>query len=154
MQEVDKSDKLEPAACLEGIGSDFQVDGRGVPQFSLSRSSVEIQEEVNAGQDVQPAGEDHGHSIADMLKALSVELKGGFETSNANQAEIRSLCEDLGKKIDDLAGRTAALEEEVGELRMVVEENKEQIRYLKEGEVGVMAKVESLENNQRFLRVP
>ncbi|KAJ1124762.1 hypothetical protein NDU88_003211 [Pleurodeles waltl] len=94
-----------------------------------------------------------------MLKALSVEQKGGFETSNANQADIRGLCEDLGKKIDDLAGRTTALEQEVGELRMVVEDNKEQIRYLKEGEAGVMAKMESLENNQRrnnlrFLRVP
>ncbi|KAJ1114277.1 hypothetical protein NDU88_002516 [Pleurodeles waltl] len=94
-----------------------------------------------------------------MLKALSVELKGGFETSNANQAEIRSLCEHLGKKIDELAGRTAVLEEEVGELRMVVEENKEQIRYLEEGEAGVMAKMEYLVNNQRrnnlrFLRVP
>ncbi|KAJ1107627.1 hypothetical protein NDU88_005017 [Pleurodeles waltl] len=65
--------------------------------------------------------EDQGHSIADMLKALSLELKDGFETSNANQAEIRGLCEDVGKKIYDLAGRTAALEEEVGELRMVVE---------------------------------
>ncbi|KAJ1205537.1 hypothetical protein NDU88_000967 [Pleurodeles waltl] len=62
------------------------------------------------------------------------------------------------KKIDELASRTAILEEEVGELRMVVEENKEQIKYLKEGEAGVMAKMESLENNQRrnnlrFLRV-
>ncbi|KAJ1215717.1 hypothetical protein NDU88_003325 [Pleurodeles waltl] len=159
MKEVYKSDKLEPAASLEGIGSDFQADRRGVPQFSLSRRPVGIQEEVNAGQDLQLSGEGHGHSIADILKALSVELKGGFETSNVKQAEIRSLCGDLGKKIDDLAGRTAVLEEEVGELRMVVEENKEQIRYLKEGEVGAMAKKESLENNQRrnnlrFLRVP
>ncbi|KAJ1202402.1 hypothetical protein NDU88_006202 [Pleurodeles waltl] len=94
-----------------------------------------------------------------MLKALSMELKHGFETSNANQVEIRGLCEDLGKKIDDLAGCTAALEEEVGELRVVVEENKEQIRCLKEGETGVMAKMESLENNLRrnnlrFLRFP
>ncbi|KAJ1105518.1 hypothetical protein NDU88_002924 [Pleurodeles waltl] len=94
-----------------------------------------------------------------MLKALSMELKHGFETSNANQVEIRGLCEDLGKKIDDLAGRTAALEEEVGELRVVVEENREQIRCLKEGETGVMAKMESLENNLRrnnlrLFRVP
>ncbi|KAJ1177415.1 hypothetical protein NDU88_002670 [Pleurodeles waltl] len=125
MQEVDKSDK-RPAGILE---------------------------EVNAGQDLQPSGEDHGQPIADMLKALSVE----FETSNANQAKIRSLCEDLGQKMYDLAGRTAILEKEVGELRMVVKENKEQIRYLKEGEVGAMVKMESLENNQRnlrFLRVP
>ncbi|KAJ1098091.1 hypothetical protein NDU88_003207 [Pleurodeles waltl] len=146
MQEVDK---LEPAASFEGMGSDFRADGRGVPQFSLSMRSVGIQEEVNAGQDLQPPMEDHGHSIADMLKALSLELKGRFETSNANQAEIRSLCEDLGKKIDDLKGWMAVLEEEVGELRMVVEENKEQIRHLKEGEVRAMAKMESLENNQR-----
>ncbi|KAJ1215402.1 hypothetical protein NDU88_003011 [Pleurodeles waltl] len=94
-----------------------------------------------------------------MLKALSMELKHGFETSHANQVEIRGPCEDLGKKIDDLAGRTAALEEEVGGLRVVVEENKEQVRCLKEGETGVMAKIESLENNLRrnnlrFLRVP
>ncbi|KAJ1123670.1 hypothetical protein NDU88_002138 [Pleurodeles waltl] len=77
-----------------------------------------------------------------MLKALSVELKGGFETSIASQVEIRGLCEDLGKKIDDLAGRTDTLE--VGKLRMVAEENNEQIRYLKEEGAGVMAKMESL----------
>ncbi|KAJ1154023.1 hypothetical protein NDU88_006780 [Pleurodeles waltl] len=126
-----------------------------IPQYTEDLVISERQEEVNAVQTFQSVREDQGHSIVDMLKALSVELKGGFETSNANQAEIRGLCEDLGKKIDDLAGRTAALEEEVGELRMVVEDNKEQIRYLKEGE----AKMESLENNQRrnnlrFLRVP
>ncbi|KAJ1155166.1 hypothetical protein NDU88_007901 [Pleurodeles waltl] len=119
---------------------------------------MERQAEVNAVQVSQPVGEDYGQSIVDMLKALSVKLKSGFETSNANQVEIRGLCEDLGKKIDDLAGRTAALEEEVEELRVAVQENKEQIRYLKEGETGVMAKMESLENNLRrnnlrFLRV-
>ncbi|KAJ1116450.1 hypothetical protein NDU88_004661 [Pleurodeles waltl] len=88
-----------------------------------------------------------------------MELKDGFKTSESNQGEIRILCEDLGKKIDDLAGRTAALEEEVGDLRAALEENKEQIRGLKSGEAGVLAKLESLENNQRrnnlrFLRVP
>ncbi|KAJ1104307.1 hypothetical protein NDU88_001719 [Pleurodeles waltl] len=98
----------------------------------------ERQEEVNAVQDFQPVGEDQGNTIVDMLKALSVELKGGFEMSNANQVEIRGLCEDLGKKIDDLAGHAAALEDEVGELRMVMEENKEQIRYLKEAEAGIL----------------
>ncbi|KAJ1141950.1 hypothetical protein NDU88_008278 [Pleurodeles waltl] len=153
MQELDKSDKLESAASSEGSSPDLRVDERGVLQHSFSVRSVERQEEVNVVLDFQSIGEDQGHSIADMLKALSVELKGGFETSNANQAEIRALCEDLGKKIDDLAGRTAALEEEVAE------ENKGQIRYLKEGEAGVMAKMESLENNQRrnnlrFLGVP
>ncbi|KAJ1112292.1 hypothetical protein NDU88_000560 [Pleurodeles waltl] len=42
--------------------------------------------------------------ITEMLRALSMEFSGGFETSNANQLEIRNLCEDLGKKIDELAG--------------------------------------------------
>ncbi|KAJ1201292.1 hypothetical protein NDU88_005105 [Pleurodeles waltl] len=115
-QEVNK---LVPDASLEDIGSDFWADRRDVPQSSPSRRPVGIQEEIKAGQDLQPFGEDHGHTIADMLKALSVELKGGFETSNVNQAKIRSLCEDLGKKIDELAGQTAVLQEEVGELRML-----------------------------------
>ncbi|KAJ1117662.1 hypothetical protein NDU88_005859 [Pleurodeles waltl] len=148
-----------PGALSEGSGLDLWVDGGSFLQHSLYVRSIERQAEVNAVQVSQPVGEDHGQSIADMLKALSVELKSGFETSNANQVEIRGLCEDLGKKIDDLAGRAAALEEEVGEIRVAVEENKEQIRYLKEGETGVLAKTESLENNLRrnnlrFLRVP
>ncbi|KAJ1141348.1 hypothetical protein NDU88_007681 [Pleurodeles waltl] len=84
-----------------------------------------------------------------MLKALSMELRGGFETSKTNQVEIRNLCEDLGKNIDELAGRTAALEEDIGDLRAAVEQNKEQIKDLKAGEVGVMAKMETLANKQR-----
>ncbi|KAJ1154168.1 hypothetical protein NDU88_006922 [Pleurodeles waltl] len=99
------------------------------------------------------------HTITVMRKALSTDLRGGFETSKTNQVEIRNLGEDLSKKINEVAGRTAALEEEVGDLRAVVEENKEQIKGLKAEELGVMAKMESLENNQRrnnlrFLRVP
>ncbi|KAJ1127845.1 hypothetical protein NDU88_006238 [Pleurodeles waltl] len=90
------------------------------------------------------------NAVETLLELMVDRVKG--------QVEIRGLFEDLGKKIDDLAGRAAALEEEVGELRVAVEENKEQIRYLKEGETGVMAKMESLENNLRrnnlrFLRV-
>ncbi|KAJ1089996.1 hypothetical protein NDU88_003136 [Pleurodeles waltl] len=96
--------------------------------------------------DIQAGGE---LTVTDMLTALAMELKDGFKMSKANQEEIRNLCEDLGKKIDDLAGRTAALEEEVGDLRAVVEENKEQIRGLKSGEAGMLTKLESLENNQR-----
>ncbi|KAJ1190222.1 hypothetical protein NDU88_006960 [Pleurodeles waltl] len=93
-----------------------------------------------------------------MLKAPAMELKDSFKTSKSNQEAIRNLCEDLGQKIDDLADRTAALEEEVGDLRATVEENKEQIGGLKSGEAEVLAKLESLENNQRrnnlrFLRV-
>ncbi|KAJ1188299.1 hypothetical protein NDU88_005061 [Pleurodeles waltl] len=158
MQELDKLDRLESAAISEGSGLDLRVDGGSVLQHSLSVRSIERQAEENVVQVSQPVREDHGQSIADMLKALSVELKSGFETSNANQVEITGLCEDLGNKIDDLAGHTAALEEEVGKLRVAVEENKEQIRYLKEGETGVTAKMESLENNLRrnnlrFLRV-
>ncbi|KAJ1163020.1 hypothetical protein NDU88_003483 [Pleurodeles waltl] len=63
------------------------------------------------------------HSITGMLKTLSVELRCGFETSKTNQVEIRNLCEDFSKKIDELAGRIAALDEEVGNLRAAVEEN-------------------------------
>ncbi|KAJ1151774.1 hypothetical protein NDU88_004554 [Pleurodeles waltl] len=98
-------------------------------------------------------------SITGMLIALSLEVKGGFETSNANQKEIRGLCETLGEKIDELAGRTAALEEEVGDLRTAVERNKVEIQSLRTGEESVLLKLESLENNQRrnnlrFLKVP
>ncbi|KAJ1104375.1 hypothetical protein NDU88_001787 [Pleurodeles waltl] len=78
-----------------------------------------------------------------------MELKGGFETSNANQLEIRNLCEDLGKKIDELAGRMSVLEVEVGDLKITVEENKERSQSLKVREEEVMAKLESMENSQR-----
>ncbi|KAJ1120644.1 hypothetical protein NDU88_008806 [Pleurodeles waltl] len=71
-------------------------------------------------------------SIVRMLRALSLEVRGGFETSNINQKEIRGLCETLGKKIDDLAGRTAALEEEVGNLKTMMETNKAEIQKCKE----------------------
>ncbi|KAJ1115433.1 hypothetical protein NDU88_003657 [Pleurodeles waltl] len=98
-------------------------------------------------------------SITGMLIALSLEVKGGFETSNANQKEIRGLCETLGEKIDEFAGRTASLEEEVGDLRTAVERNKVEIQSLRTGEESVLSKLESLENNKRrnnlrFLKVP
>ncbi|KAJ1099396.1 hypothetical protein NDU88_004497 [Pleurodeles waltl] len=91
-----------------------------------------------------------------MLRVPSMEVKGGFETSNSNRTEIRSLC---GKMIDELAGRTDPLEKKVGDLKVAVEKNKEKIQSLKAGEENVITKLESLENNQRrnnlrFLRVP
>ncbi|KAJ1209349.1 hypothetical protein NDU88_004727 [Pleurodeles waltl] len=100
------------------------------------------------GGEADQFGERESHSITGLLKALSMELRGGFETSKSNQVEIRNLCEDLIKKIDELVGRTSALAEGDYDLRTAVEENKEQIKGLK-AEVGLMAKTESLENNQR-----
>ncbi|KAJ1099123.1 hypothetical protein NDU88_004227 [Pleurodeles waltl] len=99
------------------------------------------------------------HSTTEMLRALSIELKGGFETLNANQLKIRHFCKDLSKKIDELAGQTAILEAEVGTLKITLEENKERIQNLKVREEEAMAKLESQENNQRrnnlrFMRVP
>ncbi|KAJ1098918.1 hypothetical protein NDU88_004025 [Pleurodeles waltl] len=93
-------------------------------------------------------------------QAGDMELSQGLHgRAMLEGVEIRNLCEDLGKKKNsELAGRTAALEDEVGDQRAAVEENKGQIKDLKAGEEGVMAKMESLENNQRrnnlrFLRV-
>ncbi|KAJ1152456.1 hypothetical protein NDU88_005231 [Pleurodeles waltl] len=68
-QEVDK---LVLTASLEDTGSDIRADSGDVAQFSPPRRPLETREEISAGQDLQPSGEDHGHSIADMLKALSV----------------------------------------------------------------------------------
>ncbi|KAJ1083489.1 hypothetical protein NDU88_003648 [Pleurodeles waltl] len=139
-------------------GIRFREDGSAGGGQGMSQVDIQAggeQDPMNGGADVNLPSD----SVTDMLKALAMELKDGFKTSKSNQEEIRNLCEDLGKKIDDLAGRTAALEEEGGDLRATVEENKEQIRGLKSGEAGVLAKLESLENNQRrnnlrFLRVP
>ncbi|KAJ1185886.1 hypothetical protein NDU88_002672 [Pleurodeles waltl] len=47
--------------------------------------------------------------------------EGGFETSNINQKAIGGLSQALGEKIDDLAVRTSALEEEVEDLRMAMD---------------------------------
>ncbi|KAJ1141385.1 hypothetical protein NDU88_007718 [Pleurodeles waltl] len=88
MHEPDKLDKLESAASSEGSSLDLRVDGGSVLQHSFSVRSIERQAEVNAVQVSQPVREDHGQSIADMLKALTVELKDGFETSNANQESL------------------------------------------------------------------
>ncbi|KAJ1171575.1 hypothetical protein NDU88_003436 [Pleurodeles waltl] len=79
-------------------------------------------------------------SIAGMLTALSLEVRAGFETSNANQKEIRGLCETLGGKIDELAGRTAALEEE-GDLRSALEKSKVELQSLRAGEENVLLKL-------------
>ncbi|KAJ1116514.1 hypothetical protein NDU88_004724 [Pleurodeles waltl] len=139
-------------------GIRFREDGSAGGGQGVSQADIQAEGELdpmNGGADVNLPSD----SVTDMLKALAMELKDSFKTSKSNQDEIRNLCEDLGKKIDDLAGRTAALEEEVDDLWATVEENKEQIRGLKSEEAGVLAKLESLENNQRrnnlrFLRDP
>ncbi|KAJ1194317.1 hypothetical protein NDU88_003606 [Pleurodeles waltl] len=111
------------------------------------------------GHQLGSAEEPLEQSITGMLTALSLELRAGFETSNANQKEIRGMCETLGRKIDELAGRTAALEEEVGDLRSALGKNKEELQSLRAGEEKVLLKLESVENNQRrnnlrILKVP
>ncbi|KAJ1162147.1 hypothetical protein NDU88_002623 [Pleurodeles waltl] len=121
---------------------------------------VRISPRDEDGQQWDSAGEERpNHSIAGMLRALSLEVKGGFETSINNQKEIRGLCRILGEKIVDLTGKTTALEEQVGELKSVMKVNKVEIQKLKSNEENVLYKLESLENNQiscnlRLLRVP
>ncbi|KAJ1178264.1 hypothetical protein NDU88_003511 [Pleurodeles waltl] len=70
MQDVDK---LVPVVGLEDKVLDTRVDRGGTAQFSPPWGSSETQEGIGARQDVQPLGENHGQSIADMLKALSVD---------------------------------------------------------------------------------
>ncbi|KAJ1143376.1 hypothetical protein NDU88_009685 [Pleurodeles waltl] len=153
-------DKMEMGPRLEGGTEDVQRQTQGprtrrpspqIPSRAPSRGE--------AGQWWDSAEELPSQSIAGMLRALSLEVRGGFGTSNNNQKNLRGLCETLGEKIDDLAGRTAALEEEVGELKFAMEANKVEIQKLKSNEESVLSKLESLENNQRrcnlrFLRVP
>ncbi|KAJ1170389.1 hypothetical protein NDU88_002266 [Pleurodeles waltl] len=67
------------------------------------------------------------YSMSEILKSLAVEIEEGFERSSSNQHEIRELCVSLREKIDDLAALTAALEEEVGSLRMELKKNKKDI---------------------------
>ncbi|KAJ1120814.1 hypothetical protein NDU88_008963 [Pleurodeles waltl] len=98
-------------------------------------------------------------SVTDMLKALAMELKDGFKHLNLIRRRLVLCVKILAKKLTIWQVGQLALEEEVGDLRATVEENKEQIRGLKSGEAGVLDKLESLENNQRrnnlrFLRVP
>ncbi|KAJ1144885.1 hypothetical protein NDU88_011179 [Pleurodeles waltl] len=133
--QADKLDTLGPSVgegsvvqCTKGMPKD------GVQTFDLNDEQgfrgVNQQPGTSLGHhlSIPPQGIDEhqsgsaeeplGQSIAGMLTALSLEVRAGFETSNANQKEIRGLCETLGGKIDELAGRTAALEEEVGDLRV------------------------------------
>ncbi|KAJ1197979.1 hypothetical protein NDU88_001823 [Pleurodeles waltl] len=94
-----------------------------------------------------------------MIRDLAGEVRGGFETPNINQKEIRGLCETLGQKLDDLAEWTAALECEVYDLRRATEENREAIHQVKMGEESLQVKFETMENrmrrnNLRLLKVP
>ncbi|KAJ1136406.1 hypothetical protein NDU88_002823 [Pleurodeles waltl] len=98
-------------------------------------------------------------SIAGMIRALVLEVRGGFEISHSNQKEIRDLCKVLGQRFDDLAEKTTALEVEVSGLRRAMEENRGAIQDLKMEEDRVQLKLQLMENNLRrnnlrFLNVP
>ncbi|KAJ1087814.1 hypothetical protein NDU88_000977 [Pleurodeles waltl] len=84
-----------------------------------------------------------------MLVSLTENIKKGFLTSEANQAEIRLACESLEKKIDLLALRTQALEESVETMREDLRKNKEEIQQLKGTERDLQEKFEYFENNSR-----
>ncbi|KAJ1104829.1 hypothetical protein NDU88_002238 [Pleurodeles waltl] len=84
-----------------------------------------------------------------MITSLTDSIKKGFAVSEGTQAEIRSACESLKKKIDLLALRTQALEESVKTLSENVERNKEEIQLLKRTERDLLDKMEILENNSR-----
>ncbi|KAJ1082491.1 hypothetical protein NDU88_002656 [Pleurodeles waltl] len=84
-----------------------------------------------------------------MLVSLTENIKKEFLTSEANQAEIRSACESLEKKIDLLAFKTQALEESVETMREDLRKNKEEIQQLKGTERDLQEKLEYLENNSR-----
>ncbi|KAJ1149804.1 hypothetical protein NDU88_002609 [Pleurodeles waltl] len=106
-----------------------------------------------------PRDEPLVNSIAGMIRDLAGEVRGGFETSDTNQREIRGLCETLLQKLDDLTERMAALECEVSDLRRVTEENREAIHQVKMGEESQQVKLETMENrmrrnNLRLLKVP
>ncbi|KAJ1106047.1 hypothetical protein NDU88_003450 [Pleurodeles waltl] len=88
-------------------------------------------------------------ALENMLTSLTESIKKGFLTSEANQAEIRSACESLEKKIDLLAQRTQALEELVEIVRDDLRKNKEEIQQLKGTQQELHEKLEYLENNSR-----
>ncbi|KAJ1205775.1 hypothetical protein NDU88_001201 [Pleurodeles waltl] len=154
-QESGTDNLLGPKRGNQQLGLDLGhqlVDQRCEVPLRIPPRGMEGHERVLAENPLE-------QSITGMMIALSLEVKGGFETSNANQKEIRGLCETPGEKIDELAGRTTALEEEVGDLRTAVEKNKAEIQSLRTGEESVLSKLESLENNQRrnnlrFVKVP
>ncbi|KAJ1175106.1 hypothetical protein NDU88_000397 [Pleurodeles waltl] len=89
------------------------------------------------------------NSIAGMIQDFAGEVRGGFETLNTNQKEIRGLCETPGQKLADLAERTAALECGVSDLRRATEENREAIHQVKQGEESLQVKLETMENRMR-----
>ncbi|KAJ1103206.1 hypothetical protein NDU88_000633 [Pleurodeles waltl] len=103
-----------------------------------------VEETQEQGQESDRASS----SIAGMLQSLSMEVISSFETYRVNQKGIKGLCEDLGKKLDDLANRTAVLEKAVGDLKSAVDVNEEEIRQLKKHKEGYLAKLESMENDQ------
>ncbi|KAJ1210965.1 hypothetical protein NDU88_006327 [Pleurodeles waltl] len=110
-------EKMDKGPSLEGGTEEVRRKIQGPRTRSLSSQiPVRAPSRGEDGQQWDSAEELPNHPIAGMLRALSLEVKGGFETLINNQKEIRSLCETLGEKIDDLAGRTAALEEQVSEL--------------------------------------
>ncbi|KAJ1134758.1 hypothetical protein NDU88_001205 [Pleurodeles waltl] len=154
LQESDTNDGPGPIGGNQQLGlvlGHQLVDQRREAPLRTLPPGTEGHEQVSAEEPLE-------QSITGMLIALSREVRGGFETSNANQKELRGLRETLGEKIDELAGRTAALEEEVGDLRTAVERSKVEIQSLRAGEESVLLKLESLENNQRrnnlrFLKV-
>ncbi|KAJ1206156.1 hypothetical protein NDU88_001565 [Pleurodeles waltl] len=116
-QESDMDNLPGPKGGNQQLGLDPRhqlVDQRREIPLRIPPQGIERHERVLAEEPPEK-------SITGMLIALSLEVKGSFKTSNANQKEIRGLCETLGEKIDELAGRTAALEEEVGDLRTAVE---------------------------------
>ncbi|KAJ1084272.1 hypothetical protein NDU88_004424 [Pleurodeles waltl] len=144
--EAEKGDK---GLGLEGDIEEAERQTHGVrsrtPSFQIS---VGAPSSFKDGRQQDSAeGELPAYPIAEMLKSLSLEVKGGFEMSISNQKEIRSLCETLGETIDDLAGRTAALEEQVGELKSTTEVKRIEIQKLKSNEESVLSELEVLENN-------
>ncbi|KAJ1127882.1 hypothetical protein NDU88_006275 [Pleurodeles waltl] len=119
-----QNSEMDKVSRMDGDIGDTQQQAQGPraksPTFQIpSRSSSRGED----GQGLGLAEESPNQSIAGMLRALSLEVRGGFETLNTNQ-EIRGFCETLGEKIDDLAGRTTALEEELGDLKTAMETNK------------------------------
>ncbi|KAJ1084513.1 hypothetical protein NDU88_004660 [Pleurodeles waltl] len=90
---------------------DLELRGRQGVEGDLQQEVVASPhgQAVNGGPLVQ--------SIAGMIHDLAVEVRESFEISNTNQKEIRSLCETLGQKFDDMAERTADLELEFSVLK-------------------------------------
>ncbi|KAJ1116273.1 hypothetical protein NDU88_004489 [Pleurodeles waltl] len=130
----------------------------GMPTERQGEEQVQHHDEVVPTQCQSPRDEPLFNSIAEMILDLAGEVRGGFETSNINQREIRGLCETLGKKMDDLAERTSALEFKVSDLRRVTEESREAIHQVKLGEESLQVKLKTMENrmrrnNLRLLRV-